>query len=190
MRRGRCLGKLIAIDATRCSWPAGVRAGRDVARCDDDAVIPRHEETSVMAVPSKINIVTLGVADLERASAFYAALGWRRSSASNDQIAWFVTAGPVLGLFPFDELARDAALDPERRAGFGGITLAINVRTETEVTPALEAAVAAGGALLKPATRADWGGLSGYFADPDGYPWEVAWNPFFPLDEAGLLEMP
>ncbi len=143
-----------------------------------------------MSVPAKINIVTLGVEDLDRASAFYAALGWRRSSASNDQIVWFATAGSVLGLFPFAHLAEDATIDAARREGFGGVTLAINVPTEDEVQPALEAAAAAGGSIVKPATRADWGGLSGYFADPDGYPWEVAWNPFLPLDEDGLLEMP
>jgi len=143
-----------------------------------------------MAVPARINIVTLGVQDLDRAAAFYGALGWRRSEASNDEIVWFVTAGSVLGLFPFGHLAEDAALGPERGAGFGGITLAINVATEDEVQPALDAAAAAGGRILKPATLADWGGLSGYFADPDGYPWEIAWNPFFPFDEAGLLVMP
>jgi catechol 2,3-dioxygenase-like lactoylglutathione lyase family enzyme len=142
-----------------------------------------------MAVPAKINIVTLGVRDLDRAVGFYGALGWRRAAASNDEIVWFVTAGSVLGLFPFQHLAADAAMAPERAAGFGGITLAINVPTEVEVQPALDAAAAAGGSILKPATRADWGGLSGYFADPDGYPWEVAWNPFFPLDDAGLLTM-
>jgi uncharacterized glyoxalase superfamily protein PhnB len=96
----------------------------------------------------------------------------------------------VLGLFPYAHLAADATLDPVRRAGFGGVTLAINVPTEEEVQPALDAAAAAGGSIVKTATRADWGGLSGYFADPDGYPWEVAWNPFFPLDADGLLEMP
>jgi catechol 2,3-dioxygenase-like lactoylglutathione lyase family enzyme len=143
-----------------------------------------------MTVPAKINIVTLGVQDLDRAAGFYASLGWRRSESSNAEIIWFVTAGSILGLFPFEHLAEDAALAPERAAGFGGVTLAINVPTEEEVQPALDAAAAAGGTVLKPATRADWGGLSGYFADPDGYPWEVAWNPFLPLDEAGLLTMP
>ena len=139
-----------------------------------------------MSVPARINIVTLGVEDLEKAAAFYAALGWRRADASNDEIVWFVTAGSVLGLFPFAHLAADAALEPDRAHGFGGVTLAINVPTEGEVQPALDAAAAAGGSILKPATRADWGGLSGYFGDLDGYPWEVAWNPFFPLDDAGL----
>jgi catechol 2,3-dioxygenase-like lactoylglutathione lyase family enzyme len=143
-----------------------------------------------VAVPAKINIVTLGVDDLERSVAFYAALGWTRSSASNEQIVWFVTRGSVLGLFPFQELAEDATLAAVRPVGFGGVTLAINVPTAEEVQPALEAAAAAGGTIVKPATRADWGGVSGYFADPDGYPWEIAWNPFFPLDDQGLIEMP
>jgi len=143
-----------------------------------------------MAVPSKINIVTLGVDDLGRAAAFYDTLGWRRSAASSEDIIWFVTAGSVLGLFPFEELASDATLPAAPRAGFGGITLAINVAEEADVQPALDAAVAAGGSIIKPATKAEWGGMSGYFADVDGYPWEVAWNPFFPQDEQGLLLMP
>jgi uncharacterized protein len=143
-----------------------------------------------MAVPAKINLVTLGVDDLERAAAFYDALGWRRSTASNESIIWFVTAGSVLGLFPFEELAGDAVLPTEPRGGFGGITLAINVAEAGDVQPALDAASAAGGSIVKPATEAEWGGVSGYFADVDGYPWEVAWNPFFPQDEDGLLLMP
>ena len=143
-----------------------------------------------MAVPARINIVTLGVADLERSAAFYDALGWRRSAASSEAIVWFATAGSVLGLFPYEELASDATLAGGERSGFGGITLAINVDEGSQVQTTLEAAAVAGGSIIKPATKADWGGMSGYFADVDGYPWEVAWNPFFPRDERGLLVMP
>jgi|SRR5581483_5005420 len=145
------------------------------------------------AVPARISLVTLGVADLDRSAAFFAALGWHRSSASNEQIVWFKTADSALGLFPYDHLAADVELPVAAHRsgrGFGGITLAINVDTADDVAPALAAAEAAGGRILKPATRADWGGVSGYFADVDGYPWEVAWNPYFPFAPDGHLQLP
>ena len=141
-------------------------------------------------VPARISIVTLGVGDLARSVAFYGALGWERASSSSEEIAWYRTADSWLGLFPRDELAADAALPAEPMAPFGGVTLAICVDSEAAVATALDAAVAAGGRLLKPATRADWGGLSGYFADPDGHPWEVAHNPFFPIDAEGRIAIP
>jgi uncharacterized protein len=140
-------------------------------------------------LPARISIVTLGVADLPRAVAFYEALGWQRASASMDEIAWFRTADTNLGLFPSHLLAADARLPP-LRGRFGGITLAINVETPEAVAAGLDAAVAAGGTLLKAATRADWGGVSGYFADPDGHPWEVAFNPAFPIDPDGRVHIP
>jgi catechol 2,3-dioxygenase-like lactoylglutathione lyase family enzyme len=144
-----------------------------------------------MSVPARISIVTLGVADLARSVAFYEAIGWQRRSSSMDGvIAWFGTAESHLGLFPWDELAADAALPAGSRTPFGGITLAINVAEPDDVEAALEAAVAAGATLLKPATVADWGGVSGYFADPDGHPWEVAFNPSFPIDADGRLRIP
>jgi catechol 2,3-dioxygenase-like lactoylglutathione lyase family enzyme len=143
-----------------------------------------------MTIPARISIVTLGVADLTRSIAFYDALGWERCASSNEDIAWFRTSGSYLGLFPWIELAADAALPADRTPGFGGVTLAINVETETAVATSLDAAVAAGGRLLKAATRADWGGLSGYVADPDGHPWEIAHNPFFPVDAEGRIHIP
>jgi catechol 2,3-dioxygenase-like lactoylglutathione lyase family enzyme len=143
-----------------------------------------------MTVPARLSIVTLGVADVARSVAFYETLGWQRCASSMDAIAWFRLTGSYLGIFGRPQLAEDAGLPAEPAAPFGGITLAINVATEPEVSAALEAAVAAGGRLLKPATRMDWGGLSGYVADPDGHPWEVAWNPAFPLDEDGRITIP
>jgi catechol 2,3-dioxygenase-like lactoylglutathione lyase family enzyme len=143
-----------------------------------------------MSVPARINIVTLGVGDLDRSSSFYEALGWRRADSSNEEICWFQTGGAYLGLFPFAALAADAALPAERRSGFAGVTLAINVESEDEVTRALDAAVAVGATLLKAAERAEWGGFSGYFADPDGYAWEVAFNPSFVPDAGGAIEIP
>jgi uncharacterized protein len=140
-----------------------------------------------MSVPARISIVTLGVDDLERSKAFYEALGWEVAGSAGDEICWFRTADSYLGLFAREALARDAGLRSEPTAEFGGITLAINVESEEAVTAAFEAAVTAGARILKPATRAEWGGYSGYFADPDGHPWEVAYNPTFPIGEDGRI---
>lgn len=145
-----------------------------------------------MTVPARVNLITLGVGDLERSVAFYSAFGWRLSSASvAGVVAFFHTAGPALALFPYEDLRGDAGLpEAPRAAGFTGVTLAINVESEEEVASILDEAVAAGATLLRPATRADWGGTTGYFADPDGYAWEVAHNPGFPFDDRGLLILP
>jgi uncharacterized glyoxalase superfamily protein PhnB len=143
-----------------------------------------------MTIPARLGIVTLGVADLGRSVAYYEALGWEKCSSSSDAIAWFRTADTHIGLFPRHELAADANLPAEPRARFGGITLAINVDAPEEVTTFIDAAVAAGGTLLKPATVMDWGGTSGYVADPDGHPWEIAHNPDFPIDENGRVRIP
>lgn len=144
-----------------------------------------------MPVPARLNIVTLGVRDLARSVRFYQALGWERCSSSMEEISWFRLAGSYIGLFPHRLLAEDSGLgDAAGTAGFGGITLAINVEAPEDVQPALDAAAAAGATPLKPATKADWGGVSGYFADPDGYPWEVAFNPAFPIRDDGTIEIP
>jgi len=140
-------------------------------------------------VETRLNIITLGVADLERAKAFYRdGLGWPLSSASVGDFAIFKLAtGTALALHPRALLAEDARVNDN--GGFGGITLAQNLGSPQEVDEALAAAVAAGGRLLKPAQKAQWGGYSGYFADPDGHPWELAWNPFFELID-GKLRLP
>ena len=145
---------------------------------------------SAIGIPARINIITLGVSDLQASAGFYAALGWTRSAASSEEIVWFKTAGSILGLFPYHSLAADAHLPASPRPAFGGVTLAINLPTADAVQPALEEAETAGGTIIKPASKADWGGVSGYFADPDGHAWEIAWNPFLPLAEDGTLQMP
>ena len=143
-----------------------------------------------MPVPARVSLVTLGVRDLGRSVAFYEALGWERAASSiPDVIAWFHTADGNLGLFPLEELAADAGVGAER-GPFPGITLAINVEAPGGVALGLAAAEAAGGTVVKPATEADWGGVSGYFADPDGYLWEIAYNPAFPIDPEGRLQIP
>ena len=145
-----------------------------------------------MTVPARLSIVTLGVADLERSIAFYEALGWeRRASSVPGVIAWFSLGSCYLGVFARADLAQDAAIaDPGPPPRFGGITLAINLETDAAVEVALETARAAGATILKPAQMAIFGGLSGYFADPDGHPWEVAHNPGFPLDAEGRITIP
>lgn len=139
-------------------------------------------------IPSRINLVTLGVEDLARSVAFYTSLGWPLSGPASPEIAFIHTAGPLLALFPFSDLQDDIGLPrTPRGGGFGGITLAVNVETEEAVAACLDDAVAHGATLLKASTKVHWGGVSGYFADPDGYTWEVAFNPFLPFDERGLL---
>lgn len=144
-----------------------------------------------MSVPARISIVTLGVSDLARSVAFYEALGWERASSSIEgEISWFRTADSYLGLFEHQALARDAELPPEPRSRFGGVTLAICVANADLVQPTIDQAARAGATVLKPAQQAEWGGVSGYFADPDGHPWEVAFNPSFPIGEDGRIFIP
>jgi uncharacterized protein len=139
----------------------------------------------------RISMITLGVSNLERTLRFYRdGLGFPLSSASvAGGVAFFRTGGAVLALWSRASLAADAHLDPSA-SGFGGIALAHNVPTREAVDAVLAEAVAAGGRLLKPGTPAEWGGYTGYFADPDGYPWEVAWNPGFPLAPDGSIQLP
>jgi hypothetical protein len=137
----------------------------------------------------RISLVTLGVLDLKRSISFYERLGWRRSMAKAEGVAFFQTGGSVFALYPREKLAEDARLPPEG-SGFGGFALAQNVRSKQEVDRILAAAVAAGAKLLKPAEDVFWGGYSGYFSDPDGYPWEIAWNPGFEISEDGSIRLP
>ena len=136
----------------------------------------------------RISIVTLGVADMAKARAFYERLGWRAAPASSDTVTFFDLGGLALGLYGRAALAEDATV-PADGSGFTGVTLAHNVRSPAAVDDTLAAAVAAGGTLIKPGQTVFWGGYSGYFADPDGHLWEIAHNPFFPLDEAGRMSL-
>lgn len=137
----------------------------------------------------RISLITLGVADLDRARAFYDGLGWRRKVAAAEGVAFYQMGGMALSLYPRRDLAADARLSAEG-SGFPGFALAYNTRSRDEVDRVLAEAVAAGARLLKPAEEAFWGGYSGYFADPDGFAWEVAWNPGFALGEDGSLMLP
>jgi catechol 2,3-dioxygenase-like lactoylglutathione lyase family enzyme len=137
----------------------------------------------------RVSIITLSVADLRRSREFYERLGWRRSMANAEGVVFFQAGGMAFALFPRHELAKDANIAPEGD-GFSGISLAYNIRNRAEVDSVLEAAEAAGAKLLKPAQEAFWGGYSGYFSDPDGFLWEVAWNPSFEMAADGSIRIP
>ncbi|PPD28756.1 MAG: glyoxalase [Hyphomicrobium sp.] len=137
----------------------------------------------------RITFVTLGVADMVRARAFYERLGFKASSKSTESVTFFDAGGIVLGLYGRAALAEDAQVS-DGAAGFSGIALAHNVGSDPEVDSVLAEAVAAGAKLLKPGQKVFWGGYSGYFADPDGHIWEVAHNPFLPLCADGRPQLP
>jgi uncharacterized glyoxalase superfamily protein PhnB len=138
--------------------------------------------------PKSISLVTLGVADLARARAFYAALGWEAASVQ-EGVVFIQLAGQVLALFGIDELAADMKAS-RAGLGHGAITLARNFASEAEVDAAFDLALDAGATALKRPEKVFWGGYSGYFADPGGHVWEVAMNPFWPLGEDGTLTLP
>jgi uncharacterized protein len=143
-------------------------------------------------VPANFSIVTLGVADLERSARFYRDLGWEQRGDLSQGITWFRTAGSWIGLFGYDALAEDAALAPPPESdlpAYRGITLALNLASEDAVDLAFARVHEVGGRIVKPAHRLEWGGYSGYFADPDGHLWEICHNPGFPLDDDGRIEI-
>ena len=139
--------------------------------------------------PQRVTLITLGVADLAAARAFYARLGWQEHGASQESVAFFQMHGMVLGLFGSADLAADQGR-PDAKLGTGAITLAQNFTTKAEVDAAFAAALAAGGTALKVPEKVFWGGYSGYWADPDGHVWELAMNPYWPLAADGSLTLP
>jgi catechol 2,3-dioxygenase-like lactoylglutathione lyase family enzyme len=137
----------------------------------------------------RVSLITLGVADLARSRAFYEKLGFKPSSVGGGDVVFFQAGALALCLFPRESLACDAKVSADG-SGFRGIALAHNVREKADVEAVMAQAQAAGAAVVKPAEDAPWGGRSGYFADPDGHLWEVAWNPHFPLSADGALSVP
>lgn len=155
----------------------------------------------------RVSIITLGVYDLDRAVVFYEAMGLQRHKQFADGVAFFQMGGLILSLWPHEELARDAGKDyspqtatissagegafvGEIRPDYSGVALAYNTRTEREVEEILAQAERAGGRILKPASRAFWGGMQGYFEDTEGNLWEVAHNEAFPIDAEGRISLP
>lgn len=137
----------------------------------------------------RISIVTLGTNDMDRAVAFWEAMGWPRRAKAFTSIAMFQCGGLAFAIYPFDKLAQDCGMT-DRGVGFGGFTIAHNLGSKAQVDALLAVAVANGATLQKPAHEAFWGGYSGYFLDPDGHPWEVAYNPFVPMAPDGALLLP
>ncbi len=136
-----------------------------------------------------LHLITLGVRDFEKSKKFYTeTLGWKPSSASQDDVTFFQAGGVVLAIYPREKLAEDALTSLEGQ-GFSGITLAYNARSESEVDEIIRDLKAKGVKIVKEPQKAFWGGYSSYFADPDDYHWEVAYNPFFPFDESGNLKL-
>jgi catechol 2,3-dioxygenase-like lactoylglutathione lyase family enzyme len=140
-------------------------------------------------VEQRITLITLGVTDLARSTAFFERLGWQRSVREAPGVAFFQCGGLALSLYPISDLANDLGVSPTK-AGFGGITLAHNVRNREDVAIVLREAEAAGAEIVRDSEEAFWGGQTGYFKDLDGYYWEVAWNPGFPLGEDGAVSLP
>jgi catechol 2,3-dioxygenase-like lactoylglutathione lyase family enzyme len=137
----------------------------------------------------RVSLVTLGVADVERSRRFYERLGWRTAVEPASDVAFFQAGGLVLALWGRLALAADSVV-PDDHGGWGGITLAHNVRSREEVDAVLAEAQAAGAAIARPAAETFWGGYSGLFADPDGHRWEVAHNPYWTLRDDGSVELP
>jgi uncharacterized protein len=136
----------------------------------------------------RVSLVTLGVTDLARARQFYTSLGWRPATSPADDVVFFQAVGMVLALWDRAMLAHDSAVQDS--GGWGGVTLAYNVRSPAEVDAAIEEARAAGAVIGREPSQTFWGGYSGLFIDPDGHPWEVAHNPGWTLLDDGSVCLP
>lgn len=137
----------------------------------------------------RLSLVTLGVRDLAQARRFYEeGLGWRRGNR-DEEVAFYQLGGMILALWSRAALAEDAGV-PDDGAGFRGFALAYNAHNREEVDAIVARAARAGGRLVKPAIDTPWGGYAGYFADPDGHLWEVAWNPHWTLRDDGSIHLP
>ncbi len=135
----------------------------------------------------RVSLVTLGVRDLARARAFYETLGWRTNAAPGDEVVFFQAGGMIIALWGRAELAEDSGV--EDSGGWGGITLAHNVRSPAEVDAVIAEAEAAGATVTRPGAATFWGGYSGAFTDSDGHAWEVAHNPHWTLAKDGSVSL-
>lgn len=139
------------------------------------------------AMEQRLSLVTLGVSDLELSRTFYRNLGWKEGPGSSEEVVFFQVNAMVVGLWDRKKLAEDSAV--EDKGGWGGITLAYNTRNESQVDAVLEEAQFAGATIGREPAETFWGGYSGVFIDPDGHPWEVAYNPSWALDEDGATSL-
>ena len=137
----------------------------------------------------RLSLVTLGVRDLGASRAFYRRLGWTESPPSNEHVAFFQCGGLLFALWGRNALVEDAGVEGPGK-GFANVSLAHNVRSKADVDATLKEAKQAGATILKPGAEASWGGYTAYFADPDGFAWEVAWNPGFEILPDGGIKLP
>lgn len=135
----------------------------------------------------RVSLITLGVADLRRSRAFYEALGWTTEAKPDDDVVFFQAGGMIVALWDRDSLAEDTVVSDN--GGWGGITLAHNVRSPEEVDAVLSQANVAGATITRPGAETFWGGYSGVFIDPDGHPWEIAHNPGWTLHDDGSISL-
>jgi predicted lactoylglutathione lyase len=138
-------------------------------------------------VEQRLTLITLGVADLARSRAFYEALGWKTGAGPDDDVVFFQAGDLVVALWSRESLAEDSGVADT--GGWGGVTLAHNVRSPAEVDAVIAEAEAAGAAIPRRGAETFWGGYSGIFVDPDGHPWEVAHNPRWELTETGAVRL-
>jgi uncharacterized protein len=141
-------------------------------------------------VEQRLSLITLGVANLNRSVAFYEELGWTRAMRAAEGVAFFQLGGIGLSLYPLSDLAADAGLPAESLPPFRGIALAHNVKRREDVDSLVTILMRLGASVVKPPEAKFWGGYGAYVSDPDGHLWEIAWNPSFPLDEAGNIAIP
>jgi catechol 2,3-dioxygenase-like lactoylglutathione lyase family enzyme len=140
-------------------------------------------------VEPRLSLVTLGVTDLEHAIAFYRdVVGWRPASLQDD-VAFFDLGGVILGLWPHSQLAADEGMPGKDPGAYHGFSLAYNARSHEEVDAIFARLAELGARIAKPPLDTDWGGYSGYFADPDDHYWEVAWNPFWSVGVDGRISL-
>lgn len=135
----------------------------------------------------RVSLVTLGVTNLDRARTFYQALGWDPADSPGEDVVFFQAGGLVVGLWSRQKLAEDSCVEDE--GGWGGVTLAYNTRSQEEVDRVLDQARQAGAKIGREADETFWGGYSGVFLDPDGHPWEVAWNPGWTIKQDGSVSL-
>jgi predicted enzyme related to lactoylglutathione lyase len=141
-------------------------------------------------IPARLSLVTIGARDVRALRAFYERLGWVSNSPPGDDFAAFPLGGAILGLYAIGSLAEETGLEPGPQGPLAGFNCAINVERAEQVDESLAAAVDAGGSVIAAATTREWGGRSGYFADPEGNVWEVAHLPGSQFDERGALIWP
>jgi catechol 2,3-dioxygenase-like lactoylglutathione lyase family enzyme len=135
----------------------------------------------------RLSVITLGVRNLKRSRAFYEALGWHTRAAPDDDVVFFQAGGMIVALWDRAKLAADSGV--EDGGGWGGVTLAHNVRSPAEVDSVTEQARSAGASVVREPGQTFWGGYSAAFLDPDGHPWEIAHNPRWPLHDDGSVEL-